>query len=51
MKAVQNYQIKGKRPNCNVHAPSQINGVNLNKVRRETTRYFRKTEGMSERQN
>jgi hypothetical protein len=31
--------------------PSEVNGNNLNNVRREASRYFRKEEGISERQN
>jgi hypothetical protein len=31
--------------------PSEINGDNLNNVRRETSRYFRKKRGISESQN
>jgi hypothetical protein len=31
--------------------PSEINGDNLNNVRREASRHFRNKEGISERQN
>jgi hypothetical protein len=31
--------------------PSEINGDNLNNVKRKASRYFRIKEGMSERQN
>jgi hypothetical protein len=51
MKDAQNYYIKGNKSNFNGYKiQMKKNGNKLNNIRRETTKYFRKKEGISERQ-
>jgi hypothetical protein len=47
VEGVQNYETKGNKPKD----PSEINGDNLNNIKRETSMHFKNKNGISERQN